>query len=175
MRPQGRTLFLFHHGWVCVKTHLPFLFLLGCIVVGFALFHHLGEPFHHCRVVVSKEGTGFGMILCLSLQLLIAFFRHRLAPLVRGAFAGHFHCQMREPAIGCSTVSVLDLRGNVHHIARMQLLRRFAPFLIVAPACHADKDLPTALCGMVDVPVVPAARFKGDVVNANLCGGQGAR
>ena len=30
-------------------------------------------------------------------QLLIGFFRHRLAPLVRGAFAGHFHCQMREP------------------------------------------------------------------------------
>ena len=61
-------------------------------------------------------------------QLLIGFFRHRLAPLVRGAFAGYFHCQMREPAIGCSTVPVLDLRGNVHHIARMQLLRRFAPF-----------------------------------------------
>ena len=44
-------------------------------------------------------------------QLLIGFFRHRLAPLVRGAFAGYFHCQMREPAIGCSTVPVLDLRG----------------------------------------------------------------
>ena len=92
-------------------------------------------------------------------QLLIGFFRHRLAPLVRGAFAGHFHCQMREPAIGCSTVPVLDLRGNVHHIARMQLLRRFAPLLIVAPTCHADKDLPTALCGMVDVPVVPALNW----------------
>ena len=49
-------------------------------------------------------------------QLLIGFFRHRLAPLVRGAFAGYFHCQMREPAIGCSTVPVLDLRGNVHHM-----------------------------------------------------------
>lgn len=113
------------------------------------------------------------MILCLSPQLLIGFFRHRLAPLVRGAFAGYFHCQMREPAIGCSTVPVFDLRGNIHHIARMQLLRRFAPFLIVAPACHADKDLPATLCGMMDVPVVPAARLKGDVVNANLCGGQG--
>ena len=96
-------------------------------------------------------------------QLLIGFFRHRLAPLVRGALTGHFHCQMREPAIGCSTVPVLDLRGNVHHIARMQLQRSFAPFLIVAPACHADKDLPATLCGMVDVPVVPAARLKGDV------------
>ena len=115
------------------------------------------------------------MILRLSPQLLIGFFRHRLTPLVRGALTRHFHCQMREPAIGCSTVPVLDLRGNVHHIARMQLLRSFAPFLIVAPACHADKDLPTALCGMVDVPVVPAARLKGDIVNANLCGGQGGQ
>ena len=26
VRPQGRTLFLFHHGWVSVKTHLPVLF-----------------------------------------------------------------------------------------------------------------------------------------------------
>ena len=61
VRPGGRTLFLFHRGWVYIKTHLPVLFLLGCIVIGFALFHHLGEPFHHCRVVVSKEGTGFGI------------------------------------------------------------------------------------------------------------------
>ena len=38
---------------------------------------------------------------------------------------------------------------------------------------HADKDLSATLCGMMDVPVVPAARLKGDVVNANLCGGQG--
>ena len=106
-------------------------------------------------------------------QYSIGFLRHRLAPLVRGAFAGHFHCQMREPAIGCSTVPVLDLRGNVHHIARMQLLRCLVPFLIVAPACHAYKNLSAALCSMVDVPVVPAARLKGDVVNASLCGGQG--
>lgn len=28
VRPQGRTLFLFHHGWVYVKTNLPVLFLL---------------------------------------------------------------------------------------------------------------------------------------------------
>ena len=28
---------------------------------------------------------------------------------------------------------------------------------------------------MMDVPVVPAARLKGDVVNANLCGGQGCQ
>ena len=28
VRPQGRTLFLFHHGWVYVKSHLPVLFLL---------------------------------------------------------------------------------------------------------------------------------------------------
>ena len=28
VRPQGRTLFLFHHGWVYVKSHLPVLFPL---------------------------------------------------------------------------------------------------------------------------------------------------
>ena len=70
---------------------------------------------------------------------------------------------------------VLDLRGNVHHIARVQLPRRFVLFLIVAPACHANKDLSTALCGMVDVPVVPAARLKGDIENVYLRGGQGCQ
>ena len=41
-------------------------------------------------------------------QLLIGFFRHRLAPLVRGVFAGHFHCQgMFTTSPGCSSCGAL--------------------------------------------------------------------
>ena len=97
-------------------------------------------------------------------QCPISFLCHWFTPFVGGTLAGNLHRQMRKPAIGGSTMPVLDLRGNIHYISRMQLLRCLAPFLIVAPACHADKDLPAALCGMMDVPVVPAARLKGDVV-----------
>ena len=104
VRPiQGRTLFLFHRGWVYVKTHLPVLFLLGCIVVGFALFHHLGEPFHHCRVVVSKEGTGFG-IQCgdpfhvLRGQRKVEHFQIFLHPLPVGGFWDDHHAPLQMPA-----------------------------------------------------------------------------
>ena len=72
-------------------------------------------------------------------QCPIGFLRHRFAPFIGGILAGHFHRQMREPAIGCGTMPVLDLRGNVYHIARIQLQRCLALLLIVAPACHADK------------------------------------
>ena len=104
VRPiQGRTLFLFHRGWVYVKTHLPVLFLLGCIVVGSALFHHLGEPFHHCRVVVSKEGTGFG-IQCgdpfhvLRGQRKVEHFQIFLHPLPVGGFWDDHHAPLQMPA-----------------------------------------------------------------------------
>ena len=77
------------------------------------------------ELLQSKTRTVFGLsVPCDSpaggrSECFVFRVAHRLAPLVRGAFAGYFHCQMREPAIGCSTVPVLDLRGNVHHIARM--------------------------------------------------------
>ena len=66
---------------------------------------------------------------------------------------------MGEPAVRRSAVPVLDAGHNVDHIAGMQLLRLFAPFLIVAPACHADEDLPAAFIRLVDVPVVTAVNW----------------
>ena len=66
---------------------------------------------------------------------------------------------MGKPAIRRSAVPVLDAGGNVDNIARVQLLRLLAPFLIVAPACHADEDLPAAFIRLVDVPVVTAVNW----------------
>ena len=55
-----------------------------------------------CRMWIFQGASGWahpifvsswlGVRQNASPQLLIGFFRHRLAPLVRGAFAGHFHC-----------------------------------------------------------------------------------
>ena len=75
---------------------------------------------------------------------------------------------MREPAIRCSAVPVLDPGRNVYHIAGAQLLCRFAPFLIVTSTGHTDEDLSAAAFSVMNVPVVTAAGFKGHIVNTNL-------
>ena len=49
---------------------------------------------------------------------------------------------------------------NIHHIARFQFLGRLAPFLVIAPASGYQQNLAAALGGVMDVPMVPAARFK---------------
>ena len=51
----------------------------------------------------------------------IGFLCHRFALFGGGILAGNLHCQMREPAIGGSTMPVLDLRGNIYYISRMRL------------------------------------------------------
>ena len=67
---------------------------------------------------------------------------------------------------------VLYLGRNVNHISRVQFLSGFAPLLIITPTRRTKKDL-TAV--MVDVPVVPAARLKGDVVMPTCAVDKGAR
>ena len=63
---------------------------------------------------------------------------------------------------------VLDTGHNVDYIAGVQLLRLFAPFLIVTAPGHADKDLSAAFVRLVDVPVVAAAGFKGYIEDFDL-------
>ena len=79
---------------------------------------------------------------------------------------------MGEPAIRRGAVPVLDVRGDIYHVARREQARGLAFFLIVAAPGHAHKDLSAALLGMVDVPVVAAARLKRHVGNVHLAGGQ---
>ena len=79
---------------------------------------------------------------------------------------------MRKPAVGRSSVPVLDTDGNVHYVAWMKLTRRFAPFLIEAHACHADKDLPAAAFSVMYMPIVAAAGLEGHIENADLLRGQ---
>ena len=67
---------------------------------------------------------------------------------------------------------MLDSDRNIHHIAGMQLLRFLAPFLVIASACGHQQDLAAALCGVMNVPVIPAAGLKGDVPDSHLCGGK---
>ena len=75
---------------------------------------------------------------------------------------------MGKPAVRRSAVPVLYTGHNVDHIAGVQLLRLFAPFLIVTAPGHADKDLSAAFVRLVDVPVVAAAGFKGHIEDFDL-------
>src|SRR5699024_1529499 len=53
--------------------------------------------------------------------------------------------------------------GNGDGVAGGERLGRLAPFLIPAAAGGAQENLAAALVGVVNVPVVAAARLKGDV------------
>ena len=66
---------------------------------------------------------------------------------------------LKPGACGC-TMPVLCAFGDVDNVAGMETDGRFAPFLIDALAADADEDL---VCAVVDVPVVAAARFEGDI------------
>ena len=86
-----------------------------------------------------------------------------LAPLVGTVGARGFEGHVAHPAVGRSTMPVLHVRGDVHHVTGDDLAGLFAPFLIPALAVGDEQDLAAALGRMVDVPVVAAAGLEGDV------------
>ena len=75
---------------------------------------------------------------------------------------------MAEPAVRSRTMPVLDFGRNIDAIARFHFDRRLAFFLIITASGNANNDLTAAVFGMMDVPIVAAARFEGDVVNSDL-------
>ena len=97
------------------------------------------------------------------LQRVILCVADRLAPLVAAVLAGNLNGDMAEPAVGLCAVPVLDIRRNGDDIADAQTLRGLALLLIPALAVDADEQLSAAALRVVDVPVVAAARLKGDV------------
>ena len=60
---------------------------------------------------------------------------------------------------------MLDVRGNLHHVAGAQALGGLALFLVPAFAIHADEHLPAAFARMMDMPIVTTARLEGHVEN----------
>ena len=101
------------------------------------------------------------------LQFGIVFVVYCLQPLVAGLFAGHFHGNVAKPAVRLGTVPVLHLRRNDNDRSRGEAYCIFPFFLIPAFARGAAEDLPAAGFRVMDVPVVAAARFKGDVCQTN--------
>ena len=60
--------------------------------------------------------------------------------------------------------------GTFDHVAGTERARRLAPFLVPAASAHAHEQLPAALFGMMDVPMVAAARLERHVEDGHLGG-----
>lgn len=84
---------------------------------------------------------------------------HRLAPLVGAGLTGHLDGDVAEPAVPLGAVPVLDLRRDDDDSAGLQADRLFALLLVPTLAGGADQQLPAALGGVVDMPVVPALNW----------------
>ena len=96
---------------------------------------------------------------CSSVQFGVLFVGNGLAPFVAAIFAGNFHSNVAEPAVGLGTVPVLDVGRDGDHGAGGQADGRFALFLVPAFACGTNQQLAAALGGVVDVPVVAAVNW----------------
>lgn len=77
---------------------------------------------------------------------------------------------MGKPTVCHGAVPVLDIRGDIDHISRMERLGFLTPFLILVLSGDADKNLSAALVRMVDMPAIAASRLKRHIEDANLLG-----
>lgn len=79
-----------------------------------------------------------------------------------GPFLGvYFNGEVGKPAVLCRAVPVLDMRGDVDDVARLQFTCGLAPFLVPAAAGGNEQRL----TAFVSVPAVDAARLKRDVAD----------
>lgn len=60
---------------------------------------------------------------------------------------------------------------NIDAAARFHFYSIFSPFLVIAPPGNTDKNLSTAFVCVMNMPVIPAAGFKGYIENTHLRSG----
>ena len=78
---------------------------------------------------------------------------------------------MGKPTVCHGAVPVLDIRGDIDHISRMERLGFLTPFLILVLSGDADKNLSAALVRVVDMPAIAASQqLKRHIEDANLLG-----
>lgn len=134
----------------------------------------------HLRFAGAAGGMGGAGLPCfwqtagLDLQCAVLLVVHGFEPLVARVLTGEPKGQVAEPAVGGGAMPMLDVCRNLDDIAGVQALRGLALFLVPALAVDADQHLSAALACVVDMPVVAAARLKGDVVDGQVIvrGGQ---
>ena len=96
-------------------------------------------------------------------NLVILLIAHSLQPLVGGVLARYFKGEVGKTAVFCGTMPMLHVGRNMDDCAWENLLRRLAFFLIPTASGNTHKHLPSAICGVMYVPIVAAARLEGDI------------
>ena len=102
------------------------------------------------------------------LELVVFFVGDGGEPFGGGLLAGKLKGEVCEPAVGCGSVPVFYVGGNVDDGAGLDFDCGFVFFLLPTVSCYADEHLASALRGVVDVPVITTAGFKGDVGDVHL-------
>lgn len=69
---------------------------------------------------------------------------------------------------------VFRIRRNHNGITRIHFYGILAPFLVIAAPADTEQQLSPAFCCLMDVPVIPAAGFKGDIRQSATQRGQPA-
>lgn len=88
-----------------------------------------------------------------------------LKPLDARVFSRKLECQMRKPAVVRGAVPMLDAGGNGNDGSGRHLDQRVPPGLIIVAAADANQYLPAVFLCLMDMPMIPAARLEGDVVD----------
>ena len=74
---------------------------------------------------------------------------------------------MRKPAVLFGAVPVLDVSRNGNNRARFKADRFTALFLVPSASGRTYKQLASSLFGFMNVPVISAARLKGNISQEN--------
>ena len=111
--------------------------------------------------------------LCVLFQLSVDLVGDGLQPFVGGLLAGDLEGQVREPAVGCRSMPMLDIRGDVNDRTGQDPYGGLALLLIPTLTSYADKHLSASFGRAMDVPVVTTARLEGDIVDNHLVVGDG--
>lgn len=96
-------------------------------------------------------------------ELRIVCIADRFAPLVFALRPRNLHGDVAEPAVPLCAVPVLDIGRDRDDRTGLEADSGLPLLLIPALAGRADQELASAGRGVMDVPVVAAARLKGDV------------
>ena len=80
---------------------------------------------------------------CSSVQFGVLFVGNGLTPFVAAIFAGNFHSNVAEPAVGLGTVPVLDWLNQLSALAPCQCLT-LAGMVITVPGVRLTAGLPSS-------------------------------
>lgn len=97
---------------------------------------------------------------------------HGLQPLIASVLTRHFDGEVAKPRVGLGAMPVLLACRDDNDRAGFEAYGFLSFGLVPAAAGSAQQNLPAALRGVVDVPVVPASWLERHVANRDAFRGE---